>query len=110
MSKCEIHWSQMSALGHVHRKEDTFDAAVTHTLQVVGKADLVLKEPQENTMIDVCFLGKSICYETLPFLYNFKLSSSEGRSRVLVISPLVSFMTDQVTSSRRGVSAIDVKG
>ena len=44
--------------------------------------------------------GKSVCYECLPFLYDMKLSV------VLVVSPLVSLMVDQVSSLRsRGVPA-----
>ena len=52
----------------------------------------------------------SICYEALPFLFDFKLkrtSSVDNRSTVVVVSPLISLMTDQVTSLRqRGVSAV----
>ena len=109
----------MAAL-ELERMDATFDAAMTYALQAVGKVDLVLKEPQKNAMKALfngedVFLwlptgfGKSICYEALPFLFDFKLgrtSSLESRSTVLVISPLVSLMTDQVTSLRsRGVSA-----
>ena len=53
--------------------------------------------------------GKSVCYECLPFLYDMKLDrhlSEQERSVVLVISPLVSLMVDQVSSLRsRGVPA-----
>ncbi len=52
--------------------------------------------------------GKSICYECLPFLYDYRLQSKDSRSRstVIVISPLISLMTDQVSSlKRRGVCA-----
>ena len=52
--------------------------------------------------------GKSICYESLPFVFNFKHSddgTGGGCSIVLVVSPLVSLMVDQVASLRsRGVS------
>ena len=47
--------------------------------------------------------GKSICYETLPFVFNYKHSdggTSGGCSVVLVVSPLVSLMVDQVASLR----------
>ena len=103
----------MAAL-ELERMDATFDGAMTYALQAVGKVDLVLKEPQKNAMKALfngfCGSGgKSICYQALPFLFDFKLgrtSSSESRSTVLVISPLVSLMTDQVTSLRsRGVSA-----
>ena len=53
--------------------------------------------------------GKSICYETLLFVYNYKHSdggTSSGCSIVLVVSSLVSLMIDQVASLRScGVSA-----
>ena len=52
--------------------------------------------------------GKSLCYECLPFLFDFKLGrmgDPHRRSVVLVISPLVSLMIDQVASLRkRGVA------
>ena len=50
--------------------------------------------------------GKSVCYEVLPFMYDYKLGRDTGSSLVLVISPLVSLMVDQVASLRkRGVKA-----
>ena len=53
--------------------------------------------------------GKSVCYECLPFLFDMKLDrhiSEHERSVVLIVSPLVSLMVDQVSSLRsRGVSA-----
>ncbi len=54
--------------------------------------------------------GKSIYYQTLPFLFDKKLdrisSLPSKRSVVLVLSPLVSLMVDQVTSLHdHGVSA-----
>ena len=49
---------------------------------------------------------KSVCYEVLPFMYDYKLGRDTGSSLVLVISPLVSLMVDQVASLRkRGVKA-----
>ena len=40
--------------------------------------------------------GKSLCYEALPYVIDYKLGTD--RSMVLVISPLVSLMIDQVRS------------
>ena len=47
--------------------------------------------------------GKSVCYECLPLLYDMKLDRNLNeyeRSVVLVVSPLVSLMVDQVSSLR----------
>ena len=47
--------------------------------------------------------GKSVCYECLPFLFDFKKRTN--RCTAIVISPLISLMIDQVSSlRRRGVS------
>ena len=54
--------------------------------------------------------GKSICYEVLPFLVDCNLGKSES-SIVIVVSPLVSLMVDQVASLRsRRVSAAIMSG
>ena len=50
--------------------------------------------------------GKSVCYETLPFVFDHKersstSCSSTNCSAVLVVSPLVSLMIDQVESRRK---------
>ena len=82
---------------------------------------LILKEQQvcalkllsEGRDVFVWFptgYGKSLCYQLLPFLMDYKLGRTKGplvaRSVVLVISPLVSLMIDQVRSlNTRGVSA-----
>ena len=63
--------------------------------------------------------GKSICYEALPFVYDFKATTARdhqaleataseltARSLVIVISPLISLIVDQITRLRcRGVLA-----
>ena len=43
--------------------------------------------------------GKSLCYEVLPFLFDDKLG--KDNSVVIVVSPLISLMVDQVQSLRR---------
>lgn len=99
---------------------DAFEDALSYALLCIGKQTLVLKKEQAEALKTVysrsdAFVwlptgyGKSICYECLPFLFDYKLGrahSSASRSTVLVISPLISLMSDQVTSLRkRGVSA-----
>ena len=59
--------------------------AIKYALRMVGSPDLVLKLKQLEAMKalysgqDVCLLlptgyGKSICYESLPFLFDYKLT------------------------------------
>ena len=47
--------------------------------------------------------GKSLCYQALPFLMDFKkgLVDMEKHSAVLVISPLVALMKDQVKTLQK---------
>ncbi len=89
-----------------------FDSALAHALSCVGKPGLVLKVKQLEVLkclyagSDV-FLwvptgyGKSVCFQTLPFLFDAKLGRISAPpskcSVVLVISPLVSLMVDQVS-------------
>ena len=50
--------------------------------------------------------GKSLCYQALPFIMdcNRGLVGSQERSLVLVVSPLIALVVDQVASLRkRGV-------
>ena len=105
---------QMAVL-ELERMDATFDAAMTYasgcrrgTLGV----ERTTEECHEGSFQWFLWLPTgSICYEAIPFLFDFKLGHSENRSTVLVISPLVSLMTDQVTSLRsRGVYLVDVKG
>ena len=102
-----------------------FDEAVTYALRAVEKERIVLKTEQLEAIRHIydgkdVFLwlptgfGKSICYETLPFVFDYKLervSGTTSSSVVLVVSPLVSLMADQVSSLRkRGVKAAILGG
>ena len=97
------------------------EAAVAHAISCLQHDRLVLRDKQLEAVKllyegqDV-FLwvptgyGKSICYQMLPFLLDVKLGRTRlpscERSVVLVVSPLVSLMVDQVSSlQKRGVSA-----
>ena len=100
-----------------------FEEAIHFALGRVGKAELVLK-PEQLAAVrcivsgkDVFVwlptgFGKSLCYEVLPFVFDhLKGQGPEGFSLVLVISPLISLMIDQVISLRaRGVAAAIVSG
>lgn len=98
-----------------------FDEALIFALGCVGKSHLTLKNEQVEALKSIfcgrgidTFLwlptgfGKSLCYECLPFLFDYKLRRREKRDRctVLVLSPLISLMVDQVSSLRkRGICA-----
>ncbi len=90
------------------------------------KCDLKLKEKQKEAMKAMyegndVFLwlptgyGKSICYQILPFLFDYKLKR-EGlhpskRSVCVVVSPLISLMVDQVKTLRSiGVGSAILSG
>ena len=92
-----------------------FERALCYALAKLKKDDLQLKDEQRAAIRHVyqekdVFLwlptgfGKSICYEILPFLCDYHRRSSEGDvgpSLVVVISPLIALMIDQVLSLRR---------
>jgi len=100
---------------------DVFHKALSFAVSKIGKEGIVLKPEQLQAVRYIyegrdVFLwlptgfGKSICYEVLPFLFDCKLGKSES-SIVIVVSPLVSLMVDQVASLRsRGVSAAIMSG
>ncbi len=106
--------------------ESEFDRAVVYALERVGRSSLQLK-PEQRASIKAVFdgkdvfiwlptgFGKSICYMTLPFVFDTKLGrvdSGDGRqSVVLVVSPLISLMVDQVLGLRAvGVRASIITG
>jgi len=94
-------------------------------LERIGKQRLKLKREQVASIrhvydgkdVFVCLptgFGKLICFECLHFVFDFRHNrsgSSSVRTTVLVVSPLVSLMIDQVESLRkRGVSAAILSG
>ena len=104
----------------------SFSSALSYALSRVGKPGLVLKDKQLEALkclysgSDV-FLwvptgyGKSICFQTLPFLFDAKLGRTSAppsqRSVVLVVSPLVALMVNQVSHLQSvGVSAAILSG
>ena len=115
----------MASSADVVVEEREFLDAIEHGLRCIGRSSLTLKPQQLKAVRHVyngkdVFLwlptgfGKSVCYELLPFVMDYKLgkrvseeeSARRSFSAVLVISPLVSLMIDQVTSlQERGVTA-----
>ena len=94
-----------------------FSESVSYALQKLQMSHVTLKEEQRSSMKaafdghDVFMwlptgYGKSLCYQALPFMIDSKLGLVDtGKSSVvLVISPLIALMVDQVKSLRsRGV-------
>ena len=91
-----------------------FSSSVTYALQKLGTPDLVLK-PEQRTAINAVYngrdvfvwlptgFGKSLCFHT--FVFDYKLALTDV-SAVLVITPLIALMVDQVRSLRsKGVKA-----
>ena len=90
-----------------------FKSALVYALRCLASSDLILKPQQKEATRfvwegkDVSVLlptgfGKSIIYEVLPFLYDYKLGRLNTRikSLVVVVSPLLSLMADQVSHLR----------
>ena len=83
---------------------------------MLGCPELALKEEQKLA-IHAIYSGsdvfanriwKSMCFHTLPFVFDYKLElvSASKRSVVVVVAPLVALMVDQVQSLRaKGVEA-----
>ena len=83
------------------------DACIQVALEQVGCPSLVLKPEQVECINNISegkdiFLwlptgfGKSLCYELLPFVFDYQYG--KHNSAVIVISPLISLMVDQVSS------------
>ena len=106
--------------------DQVFDSGLVYALSCLKQDTLQLKPKQIDAIRSIydgkdVFLwlptgyGKSICYQVLPFLFDFKLgktsSSPTECSVVLIVSPLVSLMVDQVASLQsRGVKAAIFSG
>ena len=85
------------------------DRSISYALEKVGCSSVALKCEQLLCIKHIyerndVFLwlptgfGKSLCYEVLPFVFDDKLGRSN--SVVIVVSPLISLMLDQVRSLR----------
>ena len=97
-----------------------FADGVNYALSKLGMSHLELKNQQKQAIVAVyegkdvfVFLptgfGKSVCFQVLPFLFDHKLCLSDGSEKrcVIVVSPLVSLMVDQVRSLKsKGVYAV----
>ena len=90
-----------------------FSAAAAYALSCLRQEYIVLKDKQLEVMQELyrgndvfawfpTGYGKSVCYKLLPYLFDHKLKRTSSpaleQSVVLIISPLVSLMVDQVSS------------
>ena len=93
MSISRCVWDAATALGFTSLKPEQEEAITQFTL---GR-DVFVALPTGN--------GKSLCYYCLPYVFD-SVRKVENKSIVLVISPLVALMKDQVTHCRsRGLTA-----
>ena len=118
-----VRWSQNISLlchdimltGKLLNMEQGFDSSVVYALSCLRCGDLQLKSKQREAIKSIyegrdVFVwlptgyGKSICFHSLPFLFDFKLGRvslpPNKHSVCLVMSPLLSLMVDQVSSLR----------
>ena len=92
-----------------------FQTTLTCALECIRHGGLRPKPEQEATIRSIyqgrdmfawllTGFGKSLCYEAIPFVYDWKLCREN--SLVLVVSPILALMVDQVNSlQRRNVRA-----
>ncbi len=86
------------------------EPSLSYALDKVGRPNIALK-PEQRECIEHIYVGKdvfvwlptgfgkSLCYEVLPFVFDYKLGRQD--SLVIVVSPLISLMADQVMGLRR---------
>lgn len=98
----------------------SFEEAVSYALEKLQCSSFTLRSEQSDAIKHLyegrdIFLwfptgfGKSICYETLPFMFDCRrrrrstteMPDGSSSSLVLVVSPLIALMVDQVRSLRR---------
>ena len=111
---------------HQARDESAFASGVFYALSHL-KMDKMKLKPKQVEAIRLVYerkdafvwlptgYGKSICFQILPYLFDFKLgrisAASFKRSIILIVSPLLSLMIDQVTDLKsRGVQAAILSG
>ena len=97
----------------VSRSPLSFFEDVAYALSQLGRQHFKLKEEQQRAIEAICrgddafvslptALVKALCFHVLPFLFDRKLGHMDGerKSCVIVISPLISLMVDQVRNLR----------
>ena len=86
------------------------ERSISYALEKIGRPSVTLKPEQRECIEDMyegkdvfawlpTGFGKSLCYEVLPYIFDYKLERQD--SLVIVVSPLISLMADQVMGLRR---------
>ena len=113
----EVQQQQQMELGLPLLSETTLKAAIIKAAIALGYKEL--KDKQEESIMEFAkgrdvFVslptgyGKSLCYVILPSVFD-ELRKSDKKSIVLVVSPLIALMKDQVNSiTAMGLSAIHI--
>jgi superfamily II DNA helicase RecQ len=98
-----------------------FDEAVSYALEKLKKCSSLQLRPEQVDAVKHLYggkdafvwlptgFGKSICYQVLPFMFDCRkrkgasteVANGSSPCLVLVISPLIALMIDQVRSLRR---------
>ena len=104
----------MAERGSSSSNVSSFSDAISYGLVQLGAPEIALKEEQKKAILAVyegkdvfvslpTGFGKSICFQILPFVFDHK---GGGNHAVVVVSPLIALMIDQVQSLRcKGVKA-----
>ena len=111
---------------HEASDESAFASGVSYALSRL-KMDKMELKPKQVEAIRLLYerkdafvwlptgYGKSICFQISPYMFDFKLgrisAASFKRSIIVIVSPLLSLMIDQVTDLKsRGVQAAILSG
>lgn len=109
-----LQWPVLSTCKYT-RAEETISDAISQAIRELNydklrpQQELVIRKFVGGGDVFVCLLtgsGKSQCYCLLPAIFDH-LRCSQSQSVVVVVSPLITLMKDQVRAmSSRNVSAI----
>ena len=119
MATCNSSIVSPSSSQNSTSSSQNFTDCVRYALSQLRMSHLTLKDQQRQAIYAVysgkdvfVFLptgfGKSICYQVLPFLFDHKSGLAGGQKKcVIIVSPLVSLMVDQVRNLRKnGAEAV----
>ena len=104
----------MAVARSVCSSTSSFEEALLYSLSTLKLESTVSLKPEQRMAIEAVYtgsdvsvwlptgFGKSLCFQTLPFVMDHKLGlvGTQNSNAVLVVSPLVALMVDQVRSLR----------